>query len=278
MSSPAPLPPVAIAVAPNGGRRTKADHPALPITPAELATCAAECLEAGAAMIHVHVRDRDGRHLLDADAYRAATEAIRAAVGEQMVLQVTSESLGYYEPAAQAAVVRELRPEAVSLALREFLRGPEDEGDFAALLTWLKEAEVLPQIILFAPEEMAQLQALFQRGLIPWDDVPILYAIGRYKTGQTATPEELVPFLEMPQPCHWMACAFGQQEASVLTAAALMGGHVRTGFENNFALPDGSMAASNADLVRAVARPLTALGRQIETGEALRERWRQLAA
>src|SRR5690606_19967729 len=92
------LAPVPIAVAPNGGRRTKADHPALPITPADLARTAAECLEAGAAMIHVHVRDQEQQHLLDADAYRQAIDAIRAEVGQRMVIQITSESLGQYGP------------------------------------------------------------------------------------------------------------------------------------------------------------------------------------
>src|SRR5688572_22904819 len=111
----------AIAVAPNGGRRGKADHPALPIGPRELASTAAACLEAGAAMIHVHVRDRDGGHLLDADAYRETTNAIRDAVGERLVIQVTSESVGRYQPAEQMAVVRATRPEAVSLALRELV-------------------------------------------------------------------------------------------------------------------------------------------------------------
>ena len=64
---------VVVAVAPNGGRRTKADHPALPLTAGELARTAAECLEQGASMIHLHVRDQAGKHLLDAEAYRAAT-------------------------------------------------------------------------------------------------------------------------------------------------------------------------------------------------------------
>ncbi len=113
---------MAIAVAPNGGRRTQADHPALPLTPAELARVAAECRDAGAAMIHTHVRDRDGDHLLDAEAYRAAIAAIRAEVGDDLVLQITSESLGRYRPEEQMAVVRATRPEAVSLALRELPR------------------------------------------------------------------------------------------------------------------------------------------------------------
>ncbi|TIX74974.1 MAG: 3-keto-5-aminohexanoate cleavage protein, partial [Mesorhizobium sp.] len=67
---------------------------------------AAACLEAGAAMIHAHVRDRDGRHLLDAHAYRETTKAIRDAVGERLIIQITSEAVGRYQPAEQMAVVR----------------------------------------------------------------------------------------------------------------------------------------------------------------------------
>ena len=89
--SGASFPPVFLAVAPNGARKTKADHPALPITPAELAATAAACAEAGAAMIHLHVRDADQRHSLDVEAYRAAIAAVRSAVGEDLVIQATSE-------------------------------------------------------------------------------------------------------------------------------------------------------------------------------------------
>src|SRR5215475_6542753 len=98
--------PVAIAVAPNGGRRTKADHPAIPLTADELARTAAECLEAGACLIHVHVRQADGSHLLDPDAYRQALGAIRAEVGNRLVIQITTEALGVYAPPAQIAVLK----------------------------------------------------------------------------------------------------------------------------------------------------------------------------
>ena len=64
---PAPLQDVSITVAPNGGRRSKADHPALPLTVPELVRTAAECLAAGAAMLHLHIRDAQGGHLLDSD-------------------------------------------------------------------------------------------------------------------------------------------------------------------------------------------------------------------
>lgn len=86
--------PTAICVAPNGGRLTKADHPSLPLGPADLARTARTCLDAGACLIHVHVRDRDGRHVLDASADRDVIEAIGCTVGNEMIVQVTSESLG----------------------------------------------------------------------------------------------------------------------------------------------------------------------------------------
>ena len=107
---------VAVAVAPNGGRRTKADHPKLPMTARELAATASACADAGAAMIHVHVRDGQGRHFLDAGAYRRATAAIREAVGDRLVVQITSESLGIHSPAEQIDVIRQTKPQAVSLA------------------------------------------------------------------------------------------------------------------------------------------------------------------
>lgn len=267
--------PVAIAAAPNGGRRTKADHPALPITPAELARNAAECRDAGAAMIHIHVRDRDGAHLLDADAYRAAIAAIRAEVGDALVLQITSESLGRYSPAEQMAVVRAVRPEAVSLALRELVPDPADEGAFADFLLWLKRERVAPQIILYAPEEAAQLDGMRRRGLVPWGDIPVLHVLGRYVAGQTSLPADLLPFLapEAPRFSSWMVCAFGRHEAACALAAALLGGDIRVGFENNLHRPDGSLAAGNADLVRAVAEPLIGSGGRLADAAALRASW-----
>jgi uncharacterized protein (DUF849 family) len=78
-----------------------ADHPNIPLTPTEMAETAAECLEAGAAMIHVHVRKKDGTHLLDADAYRETTNAIQSRLGDRVVIQITSEALGMYSPAEQ---------------------------------------------------------------------------------------------------------------------------------------------------------------------------------
>ncbi|MGE0239077.1 MAG: 3-keto-5-aminohexanoate cleavage protein [Parvibaculaceae bacterium] len=252
---------VAIAIAPNGGRRTKTDHPALPLSAAELARCATECLAAGAGMIHVHVRKPDGSHLLDAAAFRNVIAAIGAAVGTRMVVQITTESLGLYTPREQIAVLEAVRPEAASLALRELAPDAAAEAGFFRALHWMRRENVMPQIILYDPAEARRLSAMIARGDLPWPDVPVLYVLGRYTASQTSRPEDLLPFLapDMPRFAHWSVCAFGRHEAACVTTAALLGGHVRVGFENNLLLPDGTVAPSNAALVRSVADTLRGL-------------------
>jgi uncharacterized protein (DUF849 family) len=270
--------PVAIAVAPNGGRRTKADHPALPLSAAEIAATAAACLDAGACMIHVHVRDRDGRHLLDADAYRTAIARIRAAIGERVVIQITSEALGIYRAQEQMAVVRAVRPEAVSLALRELVPDAGHEPAFADFLSWLRTEDVIPQIILYSPEEAVRLAGLKARGLVPFQDVPVLYVLGRYAPGQKSSPSDLLPFLapDMPRFAHWTVCAFGARENACVTAAALLGGHMRVGFENNLWQPDGSVAPDNAALVAGARGAVEACGLRAAAADELRRAWRNV--
>ncbi|MFZ5675271.1 MAG: 3-keto-5-aminohexanoate cleavage protein [Pseudomonadota bacterium] len=276
--NPTALPPVSITNAPNGGRRGKADHPALPLTAGELARVAAECLASGAAMLHLHVRDGDGRHLLDADAYRQALGAIAAATGDRLALQITTEALGLYAPAEQMAVTKAVRPEAVSLALRELAPDAASEPDFATFLLWLRREKIMPQIILYSPEEAVRLAQMRERGMIPWQDVPVLYVLGRYSPGQLSHPSDLIAFIapDAPRFRHWTTCAFGRHEAAAVTAGALLGGHVRVGFENNLQLPDGTTAASNAELVGVTADILRRCGVTLLTAPELRDGWAAL--
>src|SRR3984957_15989863 len=264
---------VVLTVAPNGGRKTKADHPALPLAADELARTAAECLERGASMIHLHVRDAEGRHCLDPEAYRATIAQICQEVGDRLVLQITSESLGHSSPAEQRAAVLKTNPEAVSLALSELAPEAPDEKDLCVFLGKLKQMRVWPQIILYTPAEAERLGAMVKRGLIPFDRLAVLYVLGRYSLTRTASARDLLPFLapDMPRFASWSVCAFGRREAACVTAAALLGGHARVGFENNVALPDGARAGSNAELVGAAARALEAVGLGAQTAEGLRE-------
>jgi 3-keto-5-aminohexanoate cleavage enzyme len=262
-----------VAVAPNGGRRTKAEHPALPLTPDELARTAAECLDRGASMIHLHVRDAEGKHCLDAELYRAAIRRIYETVGDRLVVQITSESLGRYTPEEQKAAVLKTIPEAASLALRELAPDKADEKGFGEFLGRLKRMRIWPQIILYSAVEATRLAAMRKQGLIPFDSLAVLYVLGRSALLRTAQPSDLLPYLvpDAPRFESWSVCAFGRREAACVTVAALLGGHARVGFENNLLLPDGARAASNAELVGAAVRALDAVGLSTQSADGLRE-------
>jgi uncharacterized protein (DUF849 family) len=255
---------VAIAVAPHGARRTKAEHPATPITPREIAYAAAASAEAGAAMIHVHVRDRRGEHVLDADIYRQTIAELRREVRGRMLVQITTDSIGRYRPAEQMAVVSEVRPEAVSLALRELCPNDAAETAFAEFLRFLKREHIAPQFILYDPDDVARLSRLVGNGVIPYAAPPVIHVLGRYQaTAKMPEPADLLPYLNAAMPREvfdcFMVCAFSPAEAACGLAAALLGGDVRIGFENNLHLPDGRMAPDNAALIRAIAEPLADL-------------------
>ena len=265
-------PPLILAVAPNGARKTKADHPAIPMTPAEIAACAAACAEAGAAMIHLHVRDREGRHSLDVEAYRHAIAAVRGALGEGMVIQVTSESAGLYGPEEQMAMVRALRPEAVSLAVRELVPDAAQETAAAAFFAWMRAESLLPQFILYGLEDLARLEDLTARGIVPPGRHFVLFVLGRYTPGQRSHPADLVPFVTANHTARpWALCAFGPREAACAAAAAALGGHARVGFENNLSMPDGALAPDNAALIATAATNARLIGRPLADAATARE-------
>jgi len=253
-----------VAVAPNGARRTKADHPRLPLTAGEIAAEAVACRDAGAAMLHLHVRDAEGRHSLDPGAYREAIAAVRAAVGDDLIIQVTSEAAGRYAAPEQMAMVRAIRPEAVSLAIRELVPEAAHERTAAAFFAEIVEGGTVPQYILYDASDVRRFADLRARGVVPGARPFVLFVLGRYATGRAAHPRDLVPFLAAwADDGPWALCAFGAAEHACATAAAALGGHVRVGFENNLALADGSRAPDNAALVSQIAETAGLLGRPL---------------
>ncbi len=272
--------PLIITVAPNGARKTKADHPALPIAPEELAETAARCQAAGAAMIHLHVRDAEGGHSLDPDTYRAAIEAIEARLGGEILIQATTEAAGRYQPTEQMAAMRALKPAALSLAVRELLPDGEDTAQGAAFLREMHAGGTLIQYILYDAEDVRRFERLRGEGVIPEARPAVLFVLGRYRVGSVSTPDDLLPFLAAAREGEgyrgrWMVCAFGPLEAACGLTAAGLGGHVRVGFENNLLLADGTRAPDNAALVRQVAEAAHLMGRPLADAAAAR---RMLAA
>lgn len=265
-----------IMVAPNGARRGKADHPNLPIAPEELAAEAIRSREAGAAVFHLHVRDGDGEHSLDPGLYEAALRAVRGAVGDDLVLQITTEAVGRFSAETQMETVRAVRPEAVSVALREIL--PDDDHEPAArdFFAWMKGEGIWPQIILYDQNDVVRFVALHMLGAFAVGVPSVLLVLGRYAEGQRSEPADLDPFLDALKPIRdrvdWSICAFGPQENACIARAISEGGNARVGFENNLYLPDGDLADYPADLVRLAADSARAAGRPPVDAATLRGR------
>jgi 3-keto-5-aminohexanoate cleavage enzyme len=266
--------PIIITVAPNGAYRQKSDHAGIPLDASELAITARACLDAGACMIHLHVRHPDGRHLLDATAYQDATASIRKVVGMELVVQITTEAGGIYQPAEQMAVVKDTRPEAVSIALRELVPDASSEASAEVFFRWVDDNATMPQIILHSAEDVRRYVDLSARGVLGTSAHFLLYVLGRYRSGQTSTPTDLIPFLAAAElQRQWAVCAFGAQERACVVAAAALGGHARVGFENNFLLPDGTPASDNAALVDGLARAMPTWQRSLASAHWVREKF-----
>ena len=242
-------------VAPNGARRTPADHPAVPVTIAQIVDTARSCYAAGAGGIHAHVRDADGAHVLDPGLYRELIAEL-ARVVPDMFVQITTEAVGRYSPAQQRAVVRDAGPGAASVSLREMLSG----GDIASaqqFYHWAAESGIAVQHVLYAPAEFAELLALARSGIVPPGPVQVLFVLGRYTPNRRSTPADLPPYLAhfagAPMPLDWAVCAFGHAETACLAAALNCGGKARVGFENNLLNADGNVAGDNAARVAEIA-------------------------
>ena len=244
--------PLLIAVAPNGARKTKDDLTQIPLTPAELAQTAKDCLSVGGVMMHLHVRNpEDSSHSLSVVHYRAAIEAINTLTNKETFIQVTSEAVGIYTPHEQFEMIHELKPYAVSIGLREIQS--LDEAVITEHFLKMKAAGTHPQIILYNKTDLAKYHNWLARQVLPGKDYPILLVIGKETPDGSfdnsfLTEENISPI----QASSWMVCGFGIQEIETAKRAADLGGHVRMGFENNNLLEDGSEAADNAALIKQI--------------------------
>ncbi|MEZ5538009.1 MAG: 3-keto-5-aminohexanoate cleavage protein [Thiolinea sp.] len=255
-----------IMVAPNGARRSKADHPQLPVTIDEIVDCAVACHTAGADGIHAHIRDAQGRHVLEAGLYRELIQELAVAVPD-LVVQVTSEAAGIYQARQQQTVIRELKPAYVSVAMREMLDDPAmqtERKQAQDFYQWAVDEQVTIQHIIYSAEDVAEWFARVEAGLIPLSDnrAQLLFVLGRYRENLQSQPEDLMPFIQALQQqrgqyqIEWAVCAFGVNETRCLLEAAKYGGRLRVGFENSLWHADGSLARDNAERVAFLRRAL----------------------
>lgn len=242
-----------IMVAPNGARRMKTDHAKLPVTIAETVETAKACYNAGAGAIHAHVRHPETHeHILDAELYKKLITAIKQEV-PGMTIQITTEAVGRYEPQEQMDVVYKVKPESVSVALREIMPEETDTHGAAEFYRWCEANSVAVQHILYSPEDVNRLARLTLQNIINPENLSVLYVLGRYAKNLESDPADLTAFLkaakDFPVEPDWMVCAFGKAETAALQAAIEAGGKARVGFENSLYNKDGSIASSNEERV-----------------------------
>lgn len=255
-------------VAPNGARRGKADHPALPITLDEVVETAVACQRVGAQGIHLHVRDTDGQHSLDVGLYREAVDAVEYAIPDFFV-QVTSEAAGRFGPETQMQMIRDLRPKSISLALRELMRAPNDRATAKRFYTWARDAGICIHHIAYSPEELGHLLQCIDDGMIPGAEHQLQLVLGSYpgtepsRASDLDTYQALINARKDDLMLDWMICAFGASETACLVEAARRGGKMRVGFENSLWNADGSLAKDNAERVAEVVAALEASGQTL---------------
>ncbi len=245
----APLP--NIMVAPNGARRTRADHPAIPMTVAQTVSVARACQAAGADGIHAHVRDESGKHVLDAGLYKELIAEL-AAQAPSLAVQITTEAVGHYQPAQQRQLVADVQPSRVSVSMTEMLANNEMDAARQFYHHCLAEG-VGVQHILYSADELLRLARLVDEGIMPPKDLQLLFVLGRYSENQQSSADDLLPFLGQLKKtglsADWGLCAFGRAETDCLVAAHRAGGKLRIGFENSLWHRDGRLATDNAERV-----------------------------
>lgn len=244
--------PTPIMIAPTGARLTHQDHPAVPITAEQSIECALQCRDKGAHAIHAHVRDEQQQHSLNVSQYSELLALAAKKLGADFPVQVTTEAFGKYEASEQMDLIKQLRPQFASVAVREIVRQPEDEIAASQFYEWCSKEHIGIQHILYSDTDLKQFLEFKNRGIIPANNQAVIMVLGRYTDSMVAdvdSADTVIAALNNSQ-LTWMMCAFGITETDCLQKAALAGGAIRIGFENNRENPDGSIARNNAERVQ----------------------------
>lgn len=280
-----------ITCAVTGNQTTPEITPHLPITPEEIAEACLGAAEAGAASVHIHVRDpKSGRPSMEIDYYREVMERIRAR-NKELIINLTTGPGGRFVPGVEdpklagpgttlmrpedrVTHIALLRPDIATLDLNTMNSGkqvvintPDNIRRMAAVI---KEAGVKPEIELFDSGDIALCRDLISDGTLKG---PILCSIVMgVKYGFQPSPETVLYARgALPPDAAWTAFGTGRMAFPMVAQSFLAGGHVRVGMEDAVYLEKGVLAESNAGMVRKARGIVEALGGQIATARQARE-------
>jgi 3-keto-5-aminohexanoate cleavage enzyme len=273
---PAEAGPVIITCALVGAEVTLEQYPSLPVTAEQIAAAAAEAAAAGASVVHLHVRDERSLPTQDAETFAAAIRAIRRR--SDIIVQVSTGGATGMSSDERLQPVTGLAPQDLP-EMASLTTGTCNFGD-EVFLNPLPEVErfaaemrqrgVRPEIEVFDVGMVASAQLLVRRGLLA---EPLHFNLVMGVPGAIpATPKNLLHLVEtLPAGSSWTASGIGRAQLAMNTLALVLGGHARTGLEDNLYYERGRPAASNAELVARVVRLARELGRSPATPSEARE-------
>ena len=266
------LTPTLVTVAPTGAESAKADVPALPVTLDELVETARACEAAGAAVVHVHIRDEHARPTLDLDRLRETVAALR----EQTSLVVQLSTGGAVtDPYEHRLRVLEAEPDACSLTL-----GTVNFGDDVFMNPWpfvvelyrrTQDAGVVPEFELFDLGQVSALTRLLDKHGPPFGGHVHADLVMGVPGGMPGTTAALVAGVAaLPPGSTWSATGVGRTTLPVALAALSAGGHLRVGMEDTLTYAPGQPVRDNAQLVERAAALARLAQRPPMTPEAAR--------
>ncbi len=261
-----------ITVAPTGAETSKADCPQLPTTLEELVATAQACEAAGAAMIHVHVRDAEHRPTLDLALLTETVDALREST--DLVVQLSTGG-SVHDPLDKRLKVLDARPDSCSLTM-----GTTNFGDDVFSNPWpfvcelyqlSQERQIVPEFELFDLGQAHALTRLIDRFGLPYGGRVHCDFVMGVPGGMPGTADALVAGVATlpPEVTSWSATGIGRTTLAVALASLSKGGHLRVGMEDVLTISRGVPVESNAQLVeRVVALGALAQRRPMTTSEA----------
>ena len=271
-----------ISAALTGALTTRDQCEAIPYTPAEIAEDAAAAREAGAAVAHIHARTDTGAPTFSTETYQEIYDEVRDRTDI-----IINFSTGAISTPLQDRIeyVEEVQPDmaALNMGSMNYAKYSDSRDEFVfdmvfqnpfeeirQLLEAMQDSGVKPELECFDTGHLGNIRPLLKEGVLdrPYHASLIMGVLG----GIPATVENLAHQVrQLPSDANWQVIGIGREQWALVSAALAMGGNVRVGLEDNFYLPNGDMAESNAELVEQAAEMTRSVGREPATPDEARE-------
>ncbi|MDD3787695.1 MAG: 3-keto-5-aminohexanoate cleavage protein [Petrimonas sp.] len=250
-----------------GAEVTKEHNPAVPYTVEELVREAVSAYDAGAAIVHVHVREDDGTPTQNKERFRVCMDAIKKERPDVILLPSTGGAVGM--TAEERLQPTELFPEMATLDCGTCNFGDEVFENTIPMMRdfgkRMMENNIKPEYECFEMGHLETALHLASKGQVPGAPMQFNFVLG-VPGCASASVENLVWMVNrIPAGSTWTATGIGRSEFTLAAHAIAMGGHVRVGFEDNLYLSRGVLAKSNGELVEKVVQMAKLLGREIAT-------------